>query len=150
MQAKHIGDYLAEDRGTSRLVPQVATLLAIRQRLTSALPDSLRRSCAIANYKHGIVVLLAGNNAVAAKLRLIEPRLVSALSKYGLNVTGIKIQVQAGASFPVQVTEKKALSLSPAAAAALAKFSGDLPDSRLKRAVEALANSAPKPGESRS
>jgi hypothetical protein len=149
MQAKHIGDYLAEDRGTSRLVPQVATLLAIRQRLTGALPDSLRRSCAIANYKHGIVVLLASNNAVAAKLRLIEPRLVNALSNYGLNVTGIKIQVQGGASFPMQVTEKKALSLSLEAADALARLSVNLPESRLKRAVDALANSATKPGISR-
>lgn len=139
MQTKRIGDYLAEDLGTSRLVPQVATLLAIRQRLTGALPDALRRSCAIANYKHGIVVLLAGNNAVAAKLRLLEPRLIEALSKCGLNVTGIKIQVQAGASFPVQVTEKKALSLSPAALGALARLGGNLPESRLKRAVEALA-----------
>src|SRR5262245_40146413 len=96
MHAKHIVDYLASDHSTGRWVSQVATLLALRQRLTSALPDSLQRSCTIANYKHGIVVLLVGSNAVAAKLRLLEPRLLSALGKAGVQVTGIKIQIQAG------------------------------------------------------
>ena len=70
MHAKRIGEYLELDDGTSRLVPQVALLLNIRQRLSEELPDTLWRSCAIANYKQGVVVIFAGNNAAAAKLRL--------------------------------------------------------------------------------
>src|SRR5262245_1245259 len=139
MQAKHIGEYLASDSGTGRLVPQVAVLLAIRQRLSSALPDNLRRSCAIANYKQGNVVVFAGNSAVAAKVRLLAPKLIESLSGYGLQFTGIKVQVQAESSFALPMTEKKARSLSIGASASLARLGKTLPESRLRRAVEALA-----------
>ena len=76
MQAKRIGDYLDRENGTSRLVPQAALLLAIRQHLSEVLPDHLQRSCAIANYKQGVVVVIADNNAVAAKLRHYEPKII--------------------------------------------------------------------------
>jgi len=139
MQAKHIGEYLISDSGTSRLVPQAALLLAIRRQLSVVLPDHLCRSCTIANYKQGVVILFAESNAAAAKLRFLAPRLIEALGKHGLKVTGIKVEVQAKSSFAVQATEKKARSLSSPAAAALGGLCGKLPDGRLKRAVETLA-----------
>ncbi len=139
MQAKRIGDYLDRGDGTSRLVPQAALLLAIRQHLHELLPQALRRSCAIANYKQGVVVVIAGNNAVAAKLRHYGPRIIETLGKRGLNATGIRVEVQGAWSFAPQVSEKKALSLSPQAADALAQLGRRLPDSRLKQAVSALA-----------
>ncbi len=142
MQAKRVGEYLDSDGGTSRLVPQAALLLVLRQRLFAALPDHLRRSCTVANYKQGIVVVFAGNNAVAAKLRLMAPKLIDALGGRGSKVTGIKVQVQAGSSFAMQVTEKKALFLPVAASAAFARLGETLPESRLRRAVAALARKA--------
>ena len=139
MQAKRIGDYLDRGDGTSRLVPQAALLLAIRQHLSEALPDNLRRSCAIANYKQGVVVVIAGNNAVAAKLRHYEPKIIETLGKRGLKATGIRVEVQGAHSFAPQVPEKKALFLAPSAAEALARLARRLPDSRLKQAVNALS-----------
>jgi len=139
MQAKQIGDYLDRGDGTSRLVPQAALLLAIRQPLSEVLPDNLRRSCAIANYKQGVVVVIAGNNAVAAKLRHYEPKIIETLGKRGLKATGIRVDVQGADSFAPQASEKKALFLSPRAADALARLGRRLPDSRLKEAVSALA-----------
>ena len=139
MQAKQIGDYLDRGDGTSRLVPQAALLLAIRQHLYGVLPDNLRRSCAIANYKQGVVVVIAGKNAVAAKLRHYEPRIIEALGKRGLKATGIRVEVQGADSCAPQEPEKKALFLSPRASDALARLGRRLPDSRLKQAVNALA-----------
>ena len=139
MQAKRIGDYLGSGEITSRLVPQAALLLAIRRHLAEVLPDNLRRSCAIANYKQGVVVVVAGNNATAAKLRHLGPRMVEILGKRGLKATGIRVEVQAAWSFGTQVPEKKALVLSPPASAALARLGRRLPESRLKRAIEALS-----------
>src|SRR5262245_43775480 len=107
MQAKRLGDYLDRDDGTSRLVPQAALLLAVRQHLSEVLPDYLRRSCSIANYKQGVVIVLAGSNAVAAKLRHFEPRILEALGKRGLKATGMRVQVQGACSFSPQVPEKK-------------------------------------------
>ncbi len=138
MQAKRIGDYLDRGEDTSRLVPQAASLLAVRQHLSGLLPDNLRRSCVIANYKQGVVVIVAGNNAVAAKLRYYEPSIIETLGQCGLKATGIRVDVQGARSFPLQVPEKKALSLSPAAADALARLGRRLPESRLKQAVGAL------------
>jgi hypothetical protein len=142
MQAKLIGDYLDRGDDTGRLVAQAALLLAIRQHLHGLLPDTLQRSCAIANYKQGVVVIVAGNNAVAAKLRHYEPRIIEALGKRGLNATGIRVDVQGARSFAPQVPEKKALSLSSRAAESLARVGRRLPDSRLKEAVGALAKKA--------
>jgi hypothetical protein len=139
MQAKRLGDYLDRGDGTSRLVPQAALLLAIRQHLSEVLPDNLRRSCSIANYKQGVVVVIAGNSAVAAKLRHYEPKIVETLGKRGLKATGIRVGVQGAPSFAAQVSEKKALFLSPRAASALAQLGRRLPDGRLRQAVDALA-----------
>jgi hypothetical protein len=138
MQAKRLGEYLDRDAGTSRLVPQAALLLAIRQQLSEVLPDHLQRSFVIANYKQGVVVVVAGTNATAAKLRHFTPRILEVLGKRGLKATGIKVDVQPARSFAVQVPEKKALLLSPAARTALAGLDRRLPDGRLRRAIRAL------------
>src|SRR5262245_13793292 len=143
MQAKRIGDYLDRDDGTSRLVPQAALLLAVRQHLSEVLPDNLRRSCSIANYKQGVVVIVAGNNAVAAKLRHYEPKIIEALGKRGLKATGMRVEVQGGRSFAPQVPEKKALFLPASGADALAQLERRLPDGRLKQAVATLAKKRP-------
>jgi hypothetical protein len=139
MQAKRIGDYLDRGDGTSRLVPQATLLLAIRQHLSEVLPTNLRRSCSIANYKQGVVVVIAGNNAVAAKLRHYGPKIIETLGKRGLKATGLRVEVQGADSFTPQVSEKKALFLSPRASDALARLGRRLPDSRLKEAIDALA-----------
>jgi hypothetical protein len=139
MHAKRIGEYLELADGTSRLVPQVARLLRIRQRLSEVLPDTLWRSCAVANYKQGVVVIFAGNHAVAAKLRLCAPRITETLGALGYQVTKIKVEVQAAGTAGAESAMKKARSLSPRAARALTRASTRLPEGRLKRAVGALA-----------
>jgi hypothetical protein len=140
MQAKRLREYLDHDHDTSRLVPQATRLLAIRQQLSEVLPDNLQRSCVIANYKQGVVVVIAGSNATAAKLRHFSPRILEALGKRGLKATGIKVEVQPARSFAVQVPEKKALLLSAGARATLAGLDRRLPDGRLRRAIRSLAS----------
>jgi hypothetical protein len=139
MHAKRLGEYLDMDDRTSRLVPQATRLLNIRQRLAEALPDTLWRSWRIGNYKQGVVVVFAGNNAAAAKIRLWAPRMTEILSALGYQVTKIKVEVQAMRTITPEPGVKKALSLSPRAAAALARSGRKLSDGRLKRAVAALS-----------
>jgi hypothetical protein len=139
MHAKRIGQYLDSSAGVGRLASQAACLLAIRQVLAGALPEPLRQSCAIANYKQGKVIVLAENSAVAARLRILAPSLVELLGETGLNVTGLKVEVQPGVRSRMQVTEKKTLLLSSTAACALERAARQLPEGELKRAVGALA-----------
>jgi hypothetical protein len=139
MHAKRIGQYLDSSTGVGRLTSQAACLLTIRQVLAGALPEPLRQSCAIANYKQGKVIVLAENSAVAARLRILAPSFVELLGKRGLNVTGLKVEVQPDIRSRAQVTEKKTLLLSSAAAGALERAAQQLPEGGLRQAVGALA-----------
>jgi hypothetical protein len=139
MHAKQIGQYLDSSAGVGRLASQAACLLAIRQVLAGALPESLRQSCAIANYKQGKVIVIAESSAVGARLRILAPSLVQLLGQRGLNVTGLKVDVQPEVRARVQVTEKKNLLLSSSAASALERAAGRLREGELKQAVRALA-----------
>ena len=94
MHAKQIGEYLDASPGGDRLTSHAACLIALRRVLAEALPEPLRRSCAIANYKQGKVIFLAENSAAAARLRLLAPSLLQLLGQRGLDVTGMKVEVQ--------------------------------------------------------
>lgn len=139
MHAKQIGKYLDSSAGVGRLASQAACLLAIRQVLAGALPESLRQSCAIANYKQGKVIVLAESSAVGARLRILAPSLVELLGQRGLNVTGLKVEVQPDARARTQVSERKNLLLSPSAAEALERAAQALPEGELRQAIRALA-----------
>jgi hypothetical protein len=138
MHAKRIGEYLDSSPGVDRLTSQAAFLLAIRQVLAEALPETLRRSCAIANCKQGKVIFLADSSAAAARIRLLAPSLVELLGKRGLQVTGLRVDVQPDAQRRAQLTEEKSLLLPPSAIEALARAAKTLPEGPLKQALDAL------------
>jgi len=66
----------------------------LRRIYSEVVPQQLLRSSSIVNYKMQVVVIFAENNAVAAKLKLLSPRLVNDFSKRGVEVTGIRLEVQ--------------------------------------------------------
>jgi hypothetical protein len=139
MHAKQVGDYLERSPGVDRLTSRAAYLLALRRVLAEALPEPLRRSCAIANYKQGKVVFLAENSAAAARLRLLAPSLIECLGQRGMQVTGLRVEVQPEVRLRTQPVEEKSLLLSSAARAALARAAAALPEGALREAVDALA-----------
>jgi hypothetical protein len=115
MHAKRIGEYLDASPGGDRLTSHAACLISLRRVLAEALPEPLRRSCAIANYKQGKVILIADNSAAAARLRLLAPSLLQLLGQRGLEVTGMKVEVQPDARRRTQPVEEKSLLLSSSA-----------------------------------
>jgi hypothetical protein len=139
MHAKRIGEYLEASPGSDRLASHAAYLIALRRVLAEALPEPLRRSCAIANYKQGKVIFLADNSAAAARLRLLAPSLLQLLGQRGLDVTGMKVDVQPDPRRSTQPVEEKSLLLPSSACEALARAAASLPDGALKAAVDALA-----------
>jgi hypothetical protein len=144
MHAKRIGQYLDTSPGVDRLTSHAACLLALRRLIAEALPEPLRQSCAIANYKQGKVIVLAENSAAAARLRLLAPSLVELLGQRGWQVTGLKVEVQPDARTRTQPVEEKRLLLSSSARDALARKGAELPESRLRQAIEALARRGPR------
>lgn len=78
----------------ARLASHAERLARLQQIIEAVVPSALARSCRIANYKLGLVVIHADNGAVAAKLRQIAPTLCSALLTSGSEVTEIRVKVQ--------------------------------------------------------
>ena len=137
MQSRNLNALLNQPDGIASLMPQAKRLLELRRILDAVLPESLSRSCSIANYKQGKIVIFAGNSAVASKLKLLRPTLAEQLSKRAVQVTGIDVQVQPPA--PTSQVPEKTSKLTEGASASLARLSQQLPDSQLKNVIVKLA-----------
>ncbi|MGB7543188.1 MAG: DciA family protein [Burkholderiales bacterium] len=137
MYSQNLHAFLTQPDGIASLMPQARRLLELRTILATVLPESLSRSCSVANYKQGKIVIFAANSAVAAKLKLMRPALSEQLSKRGVQVTGIEVEVQPPGPKP-EVIEKSA-KISHDVAERLARLSTQLPDSELKNALIRLA-----------
>jgi hypothetical protein len=134
---REFGSYLKHPESIGSLMPQVARLLELRRALAEFLPSNLSRSCMIANYRQGKVVIFAQSGAVAAKLKLLTPSLLAHLAKRAPQVTGVVIEAQPAG--PVAVPFSKAAQLSQNSAETLAQFAAELPDSALKTAIARIA-----------
>ena len=143
MHSKNLRAYLDSAVGIAGLLPQAERLIELRRIYSKLVPQQLLRSSSIVNYRQGTVVIFADNNAIAAKLRLLSPRLVNDFSKYGAEVTGIRLEVQPRPTPAKQMAAKHA-TLGQASAESLDTLAKKLPDSRLKQALASLA----KRGES--
>ena len=84
------------------------------------------------------MVVFAENNAVAAKLKLLTPRLINDFCQFGAEVTEIRVEVQPRQSKQAKIAPKRA-RLSQGGSQSLQALAERLPDSRLKLAVTALA-----------
>ena len=147
MHSKNLRAYLDSAAGIAGLLPQAERLIELRRIYSKLVPQQLLRSSAIVNYKQQKVVIFAENNAIAAKLRLLSPRLINDFSNSGVEVTGIRLEVQPRRETTGVVTPKHA-ELSQAGAGSLEALASRLPESQLKQALARMASrgaQAPEP-----
>jgi len=137
MHSKNLRAYLDSAAGIAGLLPQAERLIELRRIYSRVVPEQLLRSSSVVNYKQRNVVIFAENNAVAAKLRLLSPRLVNDFSKSGVEVTGIRVEVQPRSETPQPPASKRA-KLSPAGFESLRALAKRLPESRLKQALAGM------------
>ncbi len=138
MHSKNLRAYLDSAAGIAALLPQAERLIELRRIYSEVVPQQLLRSSSIVNYKQRTVVIFADNNAIAAKLKLLSPRLISDFSKRGVEVTGIRLEVQPR-EVPRQAATEKHAKLSPAGAESLDALAKRLPESKLKQALTEMA-----------
>ncbi|MFP3551546.1 DciA family protein [Paraburkholderia sp. SIMBA_049] len=115
-------------------VEQVA---ALERDLAELLPDYLATSVEPGFIKDGVLALFAAHNALAARLRHMEPRLLSDLQQRGWPVNALKIRVR-----PQSVKEPprvKQARMSRAGADALHELSETLEPSPLREALARMA-----------
>jgi len=146
MHSKNLRSYLDSAAGIAGLLPQAERIIELRRIYSKIVPQQLLRSSSIVNYKQQKVVIFAENNAIAAKLRLLSPRLINDFSKCGVEVTGIRLEVQPREEPPKAMAPKMA-RLSQRGAENLEALAKRLPDSILKQAVTSMAQQYGLTGE---
>lgn len=134
MHSKNLRAYLDSAAGIAALLPQAERLIELRRIYSELVPQQLLRSSSIVNYKQETVVIFVENNAIAAKLKLLSPRLVNGFFKRGVQVTGIRLEVQPRQEARTDQIRKQA-RLSVAGAESLEALARRLPESKLKQAV---------------
>jgi hypothetical protein len=138
MAAQKLATLLGTKGEFKALVQKTRRLAEWHERYAALAPPELARSSRVAGFKSGTLVLWADNAAVAAKLKQLTPRLMTALNQQANEVTSIRVQVQ-----PTQVTrraEKNRLlsGLPPQAVEEFEKLATAVPESPLKDAIETL------------
>lgn len=115
-------------------VEQVA---ALQRDLAALLPDYLASHVEPGFIKEGVLTLFAAHNALAARLRQVEPRLLADLQTRGWPVAALKIRVRPqSAPEPPRIKEAR---LSPVGADALRQLADTLAPSPLQTALARMA-----------
>jgi len=138
MAVQKLGALLGTKGEFKALVQKTRRLAELHERYAGLAPPELARSSRVAGFRSGTLVLWADNAAVAAKLKQLTPRLMTALNQLANEITSIRVQVQ-----PVQVTRRaeknRALSgLPPHAVQQFEKLATSVPESPLKQAIASL------------
>lgn len=115
----------------------VEQIAALERDLAQLLPDYLAANVAPGFVKNGTLALFAAHNALAARLRHLEPRLVAELQARGWPVNALRIRVRPQ-PMP-SPTPQKAARMTPAGAAALQKLAEALTPSPLQAALTRMA-----------
>jgi hypothetical protein len=136
-----ISRYLKASPELAAVTQQAERLLALQQIFEATAPPGLARHCRVANFKQGVLIILAANALLAAKLRQLIPSLTNDFCNRGWQVTAIQVSVQ---DQPASAENgPSALPELPAAARAeLEAFARTAPDPRIRTAVLHLLDAA--------
>ena len=116
----------------------LADSLAVTQKNWNAVvPATLLPYCQAGGIKHRRLTVYADNGAVAAKIKLLLPSLLTNLQKQGLEVTSIRVEVQVK-SVPKAIS-KQPRRISRKAASRLAALADELAGSALGEALTRLS-----------
>jgi len=91
------GSFVPRHATLGPLAARAADLIELRRLYRDNVPAGLAQASQVANFRDGMVILVAGNSAVAAKLKQLVPRLTALFQEKGWQINAIKVQVQAGA-----------------------------------------------------
>jgi hypothetical protein len=132
-----VGEVLNRTDAFAALRAGVEQIDALERDLRHLLPDYLATGVEPGFIKDGVLTLFAAHNALAARLRHLEPSLLADLQARGWAVTTLKVRVRPQqAKEPAPVKEAR---MSPAGAHALRELSEALAPSPLQAALAKMA-----------
>jgi hypothetical protein len=127
--------------GTGELRPLAAGARRIRaldRVYRAAAPQELAASSRVKTCKAGTLVVVAGNAAVAAKLRQMTGRLLAAIRQSAPDVDAIRIEVDVGAVRSEDRTTSGKAGLGQDAVRNFAALAERVPEGSLKKALADL------------
>jgi len=136
MRARLLDDHLKTDESMARLALHASRLQKLQKVLEKIAPSLLARSCRVANFKLGVLVIHAENGAVAAKLRQMAPSMSAAFQSEGEQVAEIRIKVHPLETAHEHKPQAQAAVLGEDSRARLDHLADTLPDGPLKTALE--------------
>lgn len=138
-----VAEVLSRTDAFAALRAGVEQIAALERDLKQLLPSYLATSVEPGFIKDGVLSLFAAHNALAARLRHLEPTLLSELQQRGWAVNTLKVRVR-----PQPVKEPppiKQARMTPAGADALRELSETLAPSPLQAALAKMAARHRKP-----
>jgi len=120
------------------LSSQADSLTASQTIWNTIVPDALKPHTQAGNVKHKRLTVYANNGAVAAKIKLLLPSLLTKLQKQGIEITSIRVEVQVQST--VRLTPKKQRLVSPAGVECLSSLAEKLNGSPLGEVLARLSN----------
>ena len=138
MPAHKIGELLAGSGELKALSREARRLADLEPLLFDAAPRALAEATRVTGLRAGMLVLLADNSAVAAKLRQLVPRLLVCVRKREPEVSGIRVEVQPAGQQTRPARGAKKRTLGAGTMADFQNLAEGLRDSPLKDAVTRL------------
>lgn len=138
MPARKVSQILSAESTLKSFAAASRRVEQLQRIYQEAVPDALSRASRVGWERAGVVSIVAGNGAVAAKLRQLAPRLLESFRRHGLqcNSMRIEVQVDAGPGRPPACAPR---TLSPRAAETLRAAARELPASPLRETLDRLA-----------
>lgn len=123
---QRIKAFLNNNADLALISSKAQNLNACQKLWDTVVPKTLKSCTQAGEVNHKRLTVYASNGAVAAKVKLLLPSLLTNLQKHGLEVTSIRVQVQVQST--PRKPQKPARQLSEFASAELAKLAGQLED----------------------
>ncbi|MFH0934379.1 MAG: DciA family protein [Pseudomonadota bacterium] len=139
MPARKINFYIDASNRLRSLAAEARRVAELEQVLLKIIPAPLTRASRVKQLRDGTLFLLAENAAVAAKLKQLAPRLLTAFQKQRCEVTAIRVEVQVERPVAPRQSERSPRRLSPESIDKLEKLADEIEASPLKRALTNLA-----------
>lgn len=142
MTSRPLSAFLARESQLARITEKAARLSSLQEALARVVPAELARHCSVANVREAAVVIHASTNAAAARLRMLAPRLLATFTKSWPDISSVRIEVQIPRSPTKGTGQPMKVMPGPIAGAALDALSQQLPEARLRDAIDSLARKA--------
>lgn len=134
--ARHVTELLDANDAFAPLRAAAAQAQVLERDVRAALPAYLQAHVTCGQMKDGSLVVMTAHNALAARLRHLEPALLGSLQARGWPLRALRIKVSPAAA-PPQAGPKQA-TISAAAYASLVALTRDQPPSPLCDALTAM------------